>query len=564
MEKLQCLNIAKTFLSTNFKKSMQHLADKNHWRDSFKDQLHVDFKDWMYQSISNNLDNKAKSGQFKDEICTDQVMKIGSQKDPIKRSVRFGIEQREKQRQIESKDKRSVHFLFNSGLPTTISPFARKLTKLMDGTLEETEANEKEAFAGYIERMTNEELEENEVSPIKFENSPYFVCELGQLNRICFSTADDPFYKLTTQMYYPECVVANAKGEILATVNHTERENNTLGLTYQDDIRDPVLKINDDRKVQIQLGAMREAGTMIFLLVRQFDNSSNPVSKDAFERAWFRVSNEETNQTIDYSLVNKIETPEGYEEMIPREDEEEGPPLRNELIYLHGVLYLEQVKSSTRWVFESYKQVFQGKDYPDIAKSLTSLYQRATDEIEDQQKQISEAGNALKKSLEEKKLQAMEAAKKQKGKGKKKKGDDDPADEGADLTNTKTDFNKTQDEEFDLFVPDSFKKALQAKVPRPFIFGPVEFDGLHLTDDVQAFEPEQERHRVTGVLERNITLPSGLCVHGYKVCVKKRNLKRRSSILKHARFLQNMEVFPTVPPEPVIEEEGEGSGGEGD
>lgn len=35
MNKLQCLNIAKQFLSTNFKKSMQFLADKNHWRDSF-------------------------------------------------------------------------------------------------------------------------------------------------------------------------------------------------------------------------------------------------------------------------------------------------------------------------------------------------------------------------------------------------------------------------------------------------------------------------------------------------------------------------------------------------
>lgn len=45
---MQCLNIAKSFLSTNFKKSMQFLADKNHWRDTFEDQLNVDFKDWMY------------------------------------------------------------------------------------------------------------------------------------------------------------------------------------------------------------------------------------------------------------------------------------------------------------------------------------------------------------------------------------------------------------------------------------------------------------------------------------------------------------------------------------
>lgn len=67
------MNIAKNFLSTNFLKSMQSLADNNHWRDSFKDQLNVDFKDWMYSSIAKNLENKTKSSNFKDDICNDQL-----------------------------------------------------------------------------------------------------------------------------------------------------------------------------------------------------------------------------------------------------------------------------------------------------------------------------------------------------------------------------------------------------------------------------------------------------------------------------------------------------------
>lgn len=46
------MNIAKNFLSTNFMISMKGLAANNHWRDSFKDQLNVDFKDWMYNSIA--------------------------------------------------------------------------------------------------------------------------------------------------------------------------------------------------------------------------------------------------------------------------------------------------------------------------------------------------------------------------------------------------------------------------------------------------------------------------------------------------------------------------------
>lgn len=87
-------------------------------------------------------------------------------------------------------------------------------------------------------------------------------------------------------------------------------------------------------------------------------------------------------------------------------------------------------------------------------------------------------------------------------------------------------------------------------MPRPFIFGPVEFEGLDLADEEQPFEPEAQREHVTNALERSILLPSNLCVHGFKVKVKKRNLKRRSTLLKHARFLRNLEVLPVLPPEP--------------
>jgi hypothetical protein len=45
------------------------LADKNHWRDSFKDQLNVDYKDWMYDSIAKTIENKTKAGDFKDGLC---------------------------------------------------------------------------------------------------------------------------------------------------------------------------------------------------------------------------------------------------------------------------------------------------------------------------------------------------------------------------------------------------------------------------------------------------------------------------------------------------------------
>jgi len=43
-------------------------------------------------------------------------------------------------------------------------------------------------------------------------------------------------------------------------------------------------------------------------------------------------------------------------------------------------------------------------------------------------------------------------------------------------------------------------------------------------------------------------------VHGYRVTIKERTLKRGSSLLKHARFLSNLEVTPMFPQpiDPVV------------
>jgi len=48
---------------------------------------------------------------------------------------------------------------------------------------------------------------------------------------------------------------------------------------------------------------------------------------------------------------------------------------------------------------------------------------------------------------------------------------------------------------------------------------------------------------------------SNVCVHGYKVEVKERTLKRGTSMLKHSRFLPNLNVTPIWPPEPEPVEE---------
>lgn len=85
------------------------------------------------------------------------------------------------------------------------------------------------------------------------------------------------------------------------------------------------------------------------------------------------------------------------------------------------------------------------------------------------------------------------------------------------------------------------------------MFGPVEYEGLDLTEEQEPFAPEDARQKAINILERGVAIPPNLCSHGYRVLVKGRNLKRRSSLLKHARFLRNLEVIPNMPP--IKEEE---------
>lgn len=64
-----------------------------------------------------------------------------------------------------------------------------------------------------------------------------------------FSTADDPFYKTSIPKHYPEAVVFNKEGKMLSKINSDCRKDDASALTYLDDCRDPVLKINDDKKI---------------------------------------------------------------------------------------------------------------------------------------------------------------------------------------------------------------------------------------------------------------------------------------------------------------------------
>ena len=78
--------------------------------------------------------------------------------------------------------------------------------------------------------------------------------------------------------------------------------------------------------------------------------------------------------------------------------------------------------------------------------------------------------------MQEKKLQAMEAAKKAKNKNKKKGKADEDDDEKVALD---SDEEELAEEHFDLESQAGFIQAMRAKIPMPFMFGPIEFSGLN-------------------------------------------------------------------------------------
>ena len=246
-------------------------------------------------------------------------------------------------RAIESADRRLIHFMFNPGNTIKESPFTRKLKKFVDGTLQDFEAKERTKFEEYLEAFVDDTLEEDQENPVVYANNDFFELNVSALKKISFGVADNPFFKATVAKYYPECHVINKDGVVLASYVPKRRifKKKFPNSKYMEGFRDERLKINDDRKICFNLEDFEETGVCIVMTIRSFDNSKEQVKEDAFAQALARLNNEETNQSIDYTFLEKIEKPEGFEEAAAAEEgeEEDDTKPRNELVYICGRLH---------------------------------------------------------------------------------------------------------------------------------------------------------------------------------------------------------------------------------
>lgn len=113
-----------------------------------------------------------------------------------------------------------------------------------------------------------------------------------------------------------------------------------------DNFRDDKLKINDDRKIRMDLEALRGPSVMIVCTVKTFDlRKEKGLKEGAFDNAWFRLQNEDTNQSLDFINLKSVDLPEGFVEDTGAADgEDEGEDVaqeaRNELTYICGRIWL--------------------------------------------------------------------------------------------------------------------------------------------------------------------------------------------------------------------------------
>jgi hypothetical protein len=277
---------------------------------------------------------------------------------------------------------------------------------------------------------------------------------------------------------------------------------------------------------------------MIILTVKTYDIRKEKTAEGAFDNAWFRLQNEDTNQSLDYVTIKGIDLPEGYveEAAVEVEDEAEAaePEERNELTYICGRVWLDQepkehaekqkllkersqaslaaaedeekkdagemsgsdhkrsrasalanqpIEESRagQWVYERFNMVTTSNAFPKLVQDLADLSKRVRDEETDQYTQMQDAHTHVKKAQEDRvlqeKLQAAKKKKPAKGKGAK---DVEP-----DPVPVEREEKKEIKEEGppNYHIHEQFLRHLKRKVPRPVTFGPIKFSDLHIEDN---------------------------------------------------------------------------------
>lgn len=98
---------------------------------------------------------------------------------------------------------------------------------------------------------------------------------------------------------------------------------------------------------------------MLLLTVR-VNEATKKIPASEFQRAWYRLVNDETSQTLDYKLFNQVNTPDSPDNAGAVEgDAEEGGAsgeANKSYTYVAGRIFFDH--RTNKWVYEAFNHVF--------------------------------------------------------------------------------------------------------------------------------------------------------------------------------------------------------------
>ena len=332
---------------------------------------------------------------------------------------------------IENPNKRIINFVFVNPFPVRLNEFSNRLRKIFDDRLEDYVTDVETRINSYVEKIKNDEFEEQEDEPvpypITYTTTPYLTYDITAIGKIALATADDPFFNLppTHKKYFPELIIYNKEGQIIEVIDESKAGAETqTNSQFEPNCRDSKLKINDDRKASISLLLQKEV-QMILLVIKTKDLSEEKdIKPGQFDRAYFRLIDDETNQTIDESLIKDVSltlpTVEGEGDEEPpaeeadAEDDPDAPPQpKPQNIITMGRIALK----NDSWIYERYNYMYKEDSRPDLFTQIGTVEAESRDYFESKEEMIKQEQKLLQESRE---AAAQAAAAKAAGKGKKK------------------------------------------------------------------------------------------------------------------------------------------------
>ena len=113
MQKLQCLAVAREYLKNTFTNCIGYLQENNSFRNRFQDQLKVNYKEWLFKKVDEELQKDQKSDGFQTVLISSEMEQMTTTKENIKKVYESKMNKKEKVRRIESTNERTLHYLFN-------------------------------------------------------------------------------------------------------------------------------------------------------------------------------------------------------------------------------------------------------------------------------------------------------------------------------------------------------------------------------------------------------------------------------------------------------------------